>query len=354
MMVGVRVLNGVRVLDFSWIAAGPSGTLLLALAGADVIKIESRAKLDNYRKSFGQDGDIDRSMLFAAVNVGKRSVTIDAKQPEGRQLLLELVAEADVVVENFSPGAMSRLGLSFEDLREQNDKLVMISSSAAGQSGPKSGYSGFASIFSAQGGLASITRRPDGSPVRFGRSIDSRVGTAIAAATMIALLIRDQTGRGCHLDVSGQEAVAAMIGDVVSGVPEGGGRCFACQDGWLYVDTAEVPELEVDTICKGRSRQGAITMLHSLGLTATAVPLLPEIVPPEDEAPQHPWQQTVHPLMGPIVSLASPIRWSSNAGVDYGVRPAPLLGEHTDEVLAEMLGSNAAAVQAARDSGALQ
>ncbi|HWD24658.1 MAG TPA: CoA transferase, partial [Acidimicrobiales bacterium] len=112
----VPLLRGVRVLDFTWIAAGPSGTLMLALAGADVIKVESRAKLDNYRKNFAKEGDVDRSILFASVNAGKRSIAINAKTTEGIALLLDLVRSADAVVENFSPGVMERLGLGFEEL----------------------------------------------------------------------------------------------------------------------------------------------------------------------------------------------------------------------------------------------
>jgi crotonobetainyl-CoA:carnitine CoA-transferase CaiB-like acyl-CoA transferase len=358
-MQGEELLKGIRVVDFTWVAAGPSGTLALALAGANVIKVESRAKLDNYRKSFGQDGDYDRSMLFAAVNVGKRSVAIDAKQPKGRDAILKLVADADLVVENFSPGAMDRLGLGFDRLVEVNNQIVMVSSSAAGQSGPKRGYSGFASIFCAQGGLAAVTRRPDGTPVQFGRSIDSRVGTAIAVAAMIGLHLRRETGRSYHLDVSGQEAVTAMIGEVVAGgEPDGrDGRCYECADGWIYVEAPRCVDSSSDDIalrCRGISRAEAAAALANVGYDATPVPAMSEIVPGDGDALMAPWGRTIHPLMGSIASLASPIRWPSVIAKRQPIRPAPCLGEHTDEVLTEVLGYAPSDVERARQQGLLR
>lgn len=353
-MIGsLPLLRGVRVLDFTWIAAGPSGTLMLALAGADVIKVESRAKLDNYRKNFAKEGDVDRSVLFASVNVGKRSITVDAKKPEGRDLLLELAGRVDLVVENFSPGAMERLGLGFADLSRRNPRLVMVSSSAAGQSGPKREYSGFASIFSAQGGLAAVARRPDGTPVRFSRSIDSRVGTAIAVAAMSGLLQARRTGTGLHLDVSGQEVVAAAMGDVVAGASpiEPSGRCFKCADGWIYV---EAPEDDVAGICSTLERDEAVSVLRAAGSSVWEVPETAELLPARGEEPPPPWGSVAHPVMGTFVSIGSPIRWARSDLVETSAPPAPRLGEHTDDVLVEMLSDQVPLVDAARSAGALR
>jgi crotonobetainyl-CoA:carnitine CoA-transferase CaiB-like acyl-CoA transferase len=217
---GVDWLGGVRVVDFSWLAAGPTGTLLLALMGADVIRVESTKALDSYRRGDARTGRM--GPLFSAINVGKRSLTLNLKSERGRQLALDLVASADLVVENFSPGTLARLGLGYDVLRERKPDIVLVSASAAGQDGPQSQFAGFAPVFAALGGLAAVTGYEDGLPALYGRSVDARVGVACATAAIAGLTRRDRYGVGGHLDVSDQEVVACLVGDVLAAVAHSG------------------------------------------------------------------------------------------------------------------------------------
>ena len=209
-------LKGIRVADFSWVWAGPLATLLLSFMGAEVIKIESRKRIDQTRHGSITTGDsfsnFDASPIFNNANLNKKGVTIDLSRPEGAELAKRIVAVSDVAIENMRAGVMDKLGLGYKDLVKVKTDIIMLSSSAFGSSGPYREYAGFAPIFAAFGGLAHLTGYEDGPPNTMSGVMDLRIGTASAFAILAALLHRQKTGEGQYIDVSSAECISVLIG----------------------------------------------------------------------------------------------------------------------------------------------
>ncbi len=204
------------MLDFTWAAAGPYATCLLALLGADVVKVESTRRPDPARRGFLADyGGINRSPNFNEINLDKRSFQVDLSQADGLDLVHRLVDWADVVVDNFRPGVMARFGLDAEALLERRPELLVVSSSANGSTGPDALAAGLASIFGATGGLSEQTGYLDGPPTEIGESTDYRSANALAVAILAALLHRARTGQGQHVDLASREVVAASSPDAL-------------------------------------------------------------------------------------------------------------------------------------------
>ncbi len=215
-------LSGVRVADFSVHAAGPFAGLMLAELGAQVIKIESSARLDITRRPHTMYGKPPSG--FEQVNANKMSITLNLKEPRAVELALELVRLSDMVLENFRPGVLERLGLGFERLRDVKRDLLMVSISANGQTGPERGYSGYAPMFAAAGGLGFLTGYPDGPPVELRHAMDHTGGVMGALCAVAALCGRANGpvssgtapaadgGRSLHLDVSVRDVATAFIG----------------------------------------------------------------------------------------------------------------------------------------------
>jgi crotonobetainyl-CoA:carnitine CoA-transferase CaiB-like acyl-CoA transferase len=211
-----RPLEGIRVADFTWAAAGPYATLLLALLGAEVIKVESSRRLDPARRGFMQDyGGVNRSPNFDELNLNKRSFVVDLTQPAGLGLVKRLVAVSDVVVDNFRPGVMARYGLDAESLLAHRPGLIVASSSANGASGPEAAGAGLASVFGATGGLGEQTGYADGPPSEVGESTDYRSANALAIAVLAALLHRQRTGEGQAIDLASREVVVSTAPDAL-------------------------------------------------------------------------------------------------------------------------------------------
>ncbi|MEK7681544.1 MAG: CoA transferase, partial [Chloroflexota bacterium] len=207
-------LSGVRIADFTWLAAGPYGTQLLSFLGAEVIRFESRKRMDSYRRTSSAPGVEGRSraLLFNDVNLNKMSLTVDLSTPEGLALALEVVRISDVVADNFSPGVMQRLGLGYERLRRIRPDIIVISSSACGSAGPEARVVGYAPTFSALAGWGHLMGFPDMPPAEIGRDTDLRVGSAGAFSILAALHYRESTGRGQFIDLSAREALTCSIG----------------------------------------------------------------------------------------------------------------------------------------------
>ena len=250
-------LSGVRVADFSVHAAGPFAGLMLAELGAQVIKIESSARLDITRRPHAMYGKPPSS--FEQINASKMSVCLNLKEPRAVELALELVAVSEMALENFRPGVMQRLGLSYEAMKEVRPDIILVSLSSNGQTGPESNYAGYAPMFSALGGLGHLTGYPDGPPVELRHAMDHTGGMLAAFAALAALSARQRTGLGQHVDVSVRDLATSFIGpellDVAmnsrephrqgnrdrSAAPQGVYRCKG-DDQWISISVASEAE----------------------------------------------------------------------------------------------------------------
>jgi crotonobetainyl-CoA:carnitine CoA-transferase CaiB-like acyl-CoA transferase len=400
-------LDGVRVLDLTWVLAGPYGTKTLADHGAEVIKVESRHRPDPTR--FAPDFQLSRndrldpngSGYFNNYNRGKKSLALNLRTPEGRDLALRLAGHCDVVVENFAAGVLDRLGLSYERLRSVRDDIVVVSMSGMGHTGPWRDYVSYADAVSALSGWTALTGEPGVPPVGvvFGLA-DIIAGHHAALAAIGALAVRDRTGRGQHVDLAQLEAAASHLGDALlranlagEAVKPLGNRhplwaphgVFPCLgDGsWVAVtarDDDEYARLAVAVDLVGyahfttvagrkahedeleqrladwtrvRSAEAAAELLQEHGVPAYPVRDGQTLVD-HDEALRA-WdfyQPLTHPVAGafPHEGLAARLE-----GTPGGVRAsAPLLGEHTDQVLTGLLGLSSAELDTLRGVGALE
>jgi benzylsuccinate CoA-transferase BbsF subunit len=216
-------LQGVRVVDFTWVWAGPYATMLLAMLGAEVIKIESAGRTDLGRRVViwplaeprPRTVAVNQGMWFNSINMNKLSATINLGRPGGVELVKRLVAVSDVVVENMRPGAMERAGIGYEALRSVNPHLIMLASSARGATGPECQYAGYATVHHAVGGASYISGYPDGPPSTSLGDVDLLNATASAYAIVAALYHRAQTGEGQFIDYSQCAGVSTVIGEAL-------------------------------------------------------------------------------------------------------------------------------------------
>jgi benzylsuccinate CoA-transferase BbsF subunit len=382
-------LEGVRILDFTWAWAGPHATLLLAFLGAEVIKVESRRRLDHTRLRSLMTGPImtspDHSVVFNDLNAGKLSLTLNLSQPKAVEIAKRVAQISDVVTENMRPGVMERLGLGYDDLKAVKPNIIMLSSSAVGATGPERTYAGYAPTFAAMGGLAYITGHPDDPPMPLSGAVDLRVGTTSAFAILAALHYRARTGKGQYIDLSSTEAVSTLIGHTFmdysmnSRVQTRAGNrdqlmaphnCYPClgEDKWVTIAVACQEEwdalrrlvgdsrLEDERFADAASRWqnqealdqiiGEWTASHSQEevtqalqkVGVAAMPLLDgrALVRDAHLRERGVLQPLHHPLIGERLTLSPPWRFSRTPAQIR--RPGPLLGEHNQYVLGELLG----------------
>lgn len=221
----VGALNGWRVLDLGIITAGAATSALLADAGAEVIKIESPTRPDPFRTwtHDGAIGDEPTSPVFDFTNRNKKGLGLDLKKPDGRSLFLKMVGKSDIIVENFRRGVLENLGLSYRELREANPRIVLASISSQGETGPDRTYSSFGSTLEATGGLAALTGYENGPPVITGRNFnypDQIVSIYAMGMIVAAGLEARRSGRGVHLDISQREVTAFLVGEAVTATLE--------------------------------------------------------------------------------------------------------------------------------------
>ena len=209
-------LAGIRIADFSWVWAGPYCTSLLGYLGAEVVKIESRKRVDQTRQGsiFESEsyGGVDNAPPFNNANLNKGSITLDLSNPEGATLAKQFAATCDVVVANMRPGKMEKLGLGYEALKAVKPDIIMLESTGFGSTGPYRGFSGFAPIFASFGGQCNLTGYAGGAPNPMSGVQDLRVGTQSAFAILAALVRRQKTGEGCYIDMSSSEAITTLLG----------------------------------------------------------------------------------------------------------------------------------------------
>jgi formyl-CoA transferase len=251
-MIKPDAFLGVRVLDMSRVLAGPFTGMLLADMGADVIKLEIPGRGDDSRQFPPFIGD--ESMYYVNLNRGKKSITLNLKTEEGKNILRKLVRECDILLESFRPGTMDRLGLGYQELKKENPGLIYAAISGFGQTGPYKTRPGYDIIGQAMGGLLSITGWPDGPPTRSGTAIGDILSSLFCTIGILgALKVREQTGMGQLVDVSLVDSVFASLENIPqmyyvdNHVPERIGNryefvypydTFRAKDGWVVIGIA--------------------------------------------------------------------------------------------------------------------
>src|SRR4029453_15412477 len=206
-----QALSGIRIIDMTHNQAGPACTQILGFLGAEVIKLEEPKGGDVARTNMRDKPDSD-SLFFLVLNANKQSLTLNHKTDEGKELFRQVIAKSDVLVENFGPGALDRLGLGYEALAKVNPRLIYATIKGFGTYGPYSGFKSFEPIAQAMGGAMSVTGFPDNPPTYLYPAIgDSGTGMHMAIGILAALNQRHQTGKGQHVEVSMQDAVVNLI-----------------------------------------------------------------------------------------------------------------------------------------------
>lgn len=402
-------LAGIRILDLSRILAGPICTQLLGDMGADVIKVERAGAGDDTRQwgppyVRNADGaDTSESAYYLCANRNKRSVAVDLGRAEGQDLVRRLAAECDVLIENFKLGGLKKYGLAYDDLKDACPRLVYCSITGFGQDGPYAHRPGYDFMIQAMGGIMSITGQPDGDPTKVGVAMaDVMSGMYAATAVLAALNHRQRSGRGQYIDVSLLDCqvswlVNAALNYLTSGdTPRrmGNGHpnivpyeVFPASDGYFalavgndgqfrrFCEVAGVPAYGVDTrfatnTARVNHREELVPMLRRItvtratadwlkGLEAVGVPCGPvnDIAQVfADPQVKHRNMRIAmdHPLAGSgtVDLVANPLRFSETP-VSYRRAP-PLLGQHTGELLAEVLGVDDATLAGLREKGVIQ
>lgn len=383
-MIEQQPLGGVRVIDLTRVLAGPFCAMNLADLGAEVIKIEMPGRGDDAR-SFGPMMPSGDSAYFYSVNRGKKSVTLDLRKAEGLEIFIALVEKSDVVIENFSPGTMERLGAGYARLRAANPRIILCSISGFGQTGPMASAPAYDIVAQALGGTMSITGYPDGEPLRCGVSIGDLCAALYGVIGVLAALrARETTGTGQHLDIAMLDCQVAMLEDALARfsvhgkVPAPLGtrhpsitpfQEFHAADGyfvagagnesiWLRMcEAIEMPELKDDPRFRlNADRTAHHTELERIlnagfatqpraywleRLTEANVPCAPIANVAEVAANPHLHGRGMilkadHPAYHDLIVPGTPLR-----NPDSTARPntrAPKLGEHTDQVLGALLG----------------
>ncbi|GAA5176244.1 CoA transferase [Pseudonocardia eucalypti] len=401
---GVRALGGVRVLDLTWVLAGPYATKVLAEHGAEIVKVESRHRQDPTRFApsmrLRPDGGPDSSGYFVNFNRGKRGVALNLRTERGQGLLRELAARCDVVVENFSPGVLARWGLDYPSLRAANPDVILLSMAGVGQTGPWRDAVTFADTLAGMSGLSSETRDPGGPP----QGLTFGLGDMVAAnAGVLGVLDLLAAGRGGLVDLSQLEAMAATMGPAVleAALPDGerdqrtaehpnrstracphGIYPAAGEDRWVAIAVrtdeqwsalAELAGLDLPrhsglaarradedridaALAAWTATEDAATTaerLQAAGVPAAPVATGRDLVEADEQLAARGFYPTLtHPLIGPVRHEGVVARLSATPGrLDA---PAPLLGEHTRDVLRELLGLDERELTELTEAGVLE
>lgn len=400
-----RAFDGVRVIDFSQVLAGPFCAFQLGLLGATVIKVENPQGGDQMRRMMtdARFADIGMAPAFCAMNAGKRSITLDLKHPRAGEVVRRLVAGADVVLENFKAGTMDRAGLGWEELRAVNPKLVYCSISGYGQGGPYAGTAAYDGAIQAASGMMSVTGHEATGPTRAGfTAVDLSTGVTAAFAVASALFRRQVTGEGQRIDTSMLDTALTMLTPLIAGWQIGGqmpellgnmgpaklptADSFRTGDGWLlitaltqaqfagicrtigreelaadprFADTAArqtnaaALKAEIEAALADASATEWAGRLGRNGVPASAINTIPQVL----EHPQLAHRTLMQTVPGAAAGVDGDLPIvTAGFGADTDGprldRAPPRLGEHTDEVLGEA-GYDAAEIAALREVGAV-
>ncbi len=383
-------LEGVRIADFCWLWAGAYATGLLAFLGAEVIKIESMARVDPSRMmtlTIGQSFEgVDHSPVFNSINLNKMSIKLNLKQPKGIELAKKIIQISDVVTQNMRPGAMDKIGLGYDVLKELKPDVIMLSSSAFGAEGPFRRYGGYAPSFAAYSGLTHLTGYSDGPPNPMTGSTDLMSAATSAFAVMAALNHRQATGRGQHIDLSSVESLAVFTGNALMDYTMNGRvqsrrgnrddimaphNCYRCRGDDKWVSIAVSTEEEWQALCKvignpkwtqddkfadaysrwknqdeldmlltdwtvNYTHYEVTEMLQKVGVAA-----MPSFSNQEIFSDPHFKERKLaieikHKAMGKQVVLGPPWKFSETPAKVHSA--SPLIGQHNEYVFGELLG----------------
>jgi crotonobetainyl-CoA:carnitine CoA-transferase CaiB-like acyl-CoA transferase len=390
----MRPLEGLRVLDISRALAGPYCSMMLGDLGADVIKVELPGRGDearNWGPPFVGDPYATypgESAYFMAINRNKRGITVNLKSPEGQEIIKRLASESDVFVENYRTGSLEKLGLGYVDLRALNSRLIYCSISGYGRNGPYAERPGYDFIIQAEGGIMGVTGPEEGPPYRVGISIiDLTTGIFASTAILAALHARELTGEGQLIDSSLLDTSVALLANVASNYLVGGVEpsrmgnahfniapyeVFRARDRWITLGAANArqwemlcevigqPELKDDPRFKTNMDRVAnraalaqilneafskcdanewLIKLREVDIPSGLINTIQDVFNHPQAAVRGFKVETEHPTAGLVGLPGFPYKMSQTpAGLH---RPPPLLGEHTAEVLSELLGYSA-------------
>ncbi len=389
-------LHGVRVIDLTRVLAGPFCSMSLGDMGAEVIKVEEPGKGDDTR---GWPPFVSgEATYFLSVNRNKKSLTLNMKAPEGQAILRQLIARSDVVLENFRPGTMERLGFGYAGLRKLNPRLVYCSISGFGESGPESSRPGYDLIVQGESGIMDLTGFSDGPPVKVGNSIaDLVAGLSAAQGVTLALLARERTGRGQKVEIGMLDVMASLLTYQAGLYWNAGGRptrrgnahpsivpyeVFQAKDAYLTLGVANNSLWERCCKAVGRedlardprfdseanrvaNRDALIPLLNSIlgarpadewlkrldeaGVPVGRIKSVAEVCESAHLKARGMAVSLRHPKAGPITVMGVPIRLLATPGAASA--PPPLLGQHTDEILTRLLRLRKARVDELRAAG---
>ncbi|MBY5406435.1 CoA transferase [Rhizobium leguminosarum] len=393
-------LSGVKVLDLSRVLAGPWATMTLGDLGAEIWKVEQPGSGDDTR-SWAPPSVGGISTYYLTANRNKKSIAVDLSTSEGRAIVLQLAAKADVLVENFRPSSLRKLGLTYDEVTRVNPRLIFCSISGYGRGNVLEDRPGYDFILQAECGFMSITGEPDGEPMRLGVAfVDLVSGMNAVQAILAALYMRERTGQGQWLDIALSDGAFFLLANVATGYlntsvdpPRFGNahpsivpyQLFNCADGRLALavgndeqfrrlckDALGRPELAEDprftTNWKRAENRAALlpllqesfvrselseilATLRQAGIPAGEVKTVGEAFESEAAAVRGTVVSTQHPVLGEVRSVRSPLRLSSvSATVPT---PPPLLGEHTDLILSEVLSFSGEKIDTLRATGAV-
>jgi crotonobetainyl-CoA:carnitine CoA-transferase CaiB-like acyl-CoA transferase len=379
-------LEGVKILDLCRVVSGPFATMQLGDLGADVLKVEEPGRGDEAR-TYGPPFVGGESAYFLSVNRNKRSCAVDLKSAAGKELVLRLASVADVIIENFRPGTMERLGLGFETLRRSNERLLYCGISGFGRTGPEASRPGYDLILQGESGVMDITGEAEGPPTKVGTSIaDLVTGLYATQAVLAALAQRQRTGKGGRVDVSMLDSMASLL-TFNAGMyfasgnsPKRRGNAhptispyetFQASDGWFNLGVAndrfwasfcqviKRPDLldepgfarasdraarrsELKTVLEPifleKPRSHWTSLFSVAGIPCGAIKSVGEVCEAEQLSLRGVSRSTEHPAAGTLRYLASAIRFDDHPPPD--ARRPPLLGEHTEEILGEWLSAS--------------
>jgi len=386
-------LHGIRVIDLTRVLAGPFCSMSLGDMGAEVIKVEEPGKGDDTRgwPPFASG----ESTYFMSVNRNKKSLTLNMKAPEGQAILRRLIARADVVIENFRPGTMERLGFGYDALRKLNPRLVYCSISGFGESGPESSRPGYDLIVQGESGVMDLTGFPDGPPVKVGNSIGDLVaGMSAAQGVTLALLARGKTGKGQKVEIGMLDVMASLLTYQAGLYWNAGGRptrrgnqhpsivpyeVFQAQDAYMTLGVANnslwermcraigredlAKDARFDSEAKRVANRDALipalnaefgkrpaaewlTRLDKAGVPAGRIKTVAEVCESEHLKARGMVVTLPHPSAKQVTMLGVPIRLHATPG--RAAVPPPRLGEHTEAVLRRLLGVRKPALERLR------